>query len=359
MVPDSDHQLSAGLVCAGVIGVAGLLACCEGGRPTIHVIQPLELADAVEVSRSDAVLAVSPSWTFQTNRVRLLAPDTFVRHADVDGRLVWVGRDSWQQTVVSVEEPDGLGLLLVRADKSDSLVLTPPAPSGWRPRLEECGASLCSFTWRDEGGSQFVDVVDMASLTKLNSYPRQVPATLGVADPARDVIYHVDSGYRVVAEDQRTGRLLWTQPVDPPTRRREGDPQVPDILVSGRGRYVLAIQSDSYRGEHLMPELSLVDAKSGERLLIDQTRFAALTDDVCWIDVVPGTDDIVITSMRSEGASLGGSWENHDRRLLGLEQVSLPLLTTVAKRPVTERDPLSAPAQVVPLASGRVLFVGR
>lgn len=356
---DSNHRVRVGLRRAGVIGVAGLLACCDGGRATIHVIQPLELADAVEVARSDAVLAVSHSWTLQTNRVRLLAPESFAPLAKVEGKLVWVGRDSWQQTVVSVEEPDGLGLLLVRADNSDSLVVTPPAPTGWRPRLEECGASLCSFTWRDEGGNQFVDVVDMTSLTKQNSYPRLVPARPGVADPARDVIYHVDSGFRVVAEDQRTGGLLWTQPIDPPTRRRESDPAVPDILVSGRGRYVLAIQSDSYRDEYLMPELSLMDAASGEPLPIDETRFAALTDDVCWIDVVPGTDDILITSMLSKGASLGGSWESRDRRLLGLEQVSLPRLATMVKRPVTDRDPQSMPAQVVPLASGRVLFVGR
>lgn len=343
----------------GLVVVTALLACGDGAPPTIEVTAPRELADAFNVTRSDVVLVISDSSAMSPDKVRLLAPDTFAKIADVEGSLVWAGRRSWQETVLTVEEPDGLGLLLVRADSSDSLVVTPPAPAGWKLDFEECGASLCSFTWRDETGKQFVDVVDMTSLTKLNAYPRVVPARPGEVDPARDVVYHVDNGFRVVAEDQRTGKLLWTHPVDPPEHRRELDTMVPTILVSGRGRYVLAIQGDSYNGELLTPELTILDSANGMPVPIDRARFATLTDDRCWLDPVPGTDDLLITSLRSEGASLGGGWENHDLRLLGLEQVLVPSLTTVARRPVTDRDPMHAPAQVVPLASRRVLFAGR
>lgn len=319
----------------------------------MQIIAPDPLSDALLLERSDVVLMVSASAVLASNKVRLLAPDTYALLADVTGDAVWAGRASWQESVVRVHDPEAGGMVLARADNSDTLVVTPPVGEGWRFAFFECGSSLCSITWRDSANKQFVDVVDMKTLTRITSYAREVAAHAGVADPSRDVIYHADNGLRVVAEDQRTGKSVWAQPLDPLSRGTFAFEEH-EVKLSARGRYVLSVYGwidDAF----LLPKLAVFEADSGTPVAIDQQRFGKIADGSAWIDPVPGTDDILVTGL------IVGSGESPDVRMTHLEQVSLPSLKTVKKHiiPKDDRLRLHAPGQVIPLATGRILLAGR
>lgn len=331
-----------------------LVACGSTSGPPMQLIAPEQLSDSIVLARSDAVLIASLSSVGTDEKVRLLAPDTYALLAEVAGDAVWAGRASWRETVVRVHGRDAGGMVLARADGADTLVVMPPASSGWRLAFFECGSALCSITWRDEFDKQFVDVVDMKALTKVAAYQREVVAHAGVVDPNRDVVYHADNGLRLVAEDQRSGKLAWARPLDPPTAGRGFTFEDHEVKLSAQGRYVLSIHG-WFRGVFQRPALAVFDAVSGSPVAIDQTRFTALADGDAWIDPVPGTDDVLISSLAI------GAGESPDVALTQLEQVALPSLETVRKHVIPKGDPLRlhSPGQVVPLASGRVLLAGR
>ena len=289
--------------------------------------------------------------------MRLLEPDTYAQLIEIEGRPVWAGRTSWRDTVLRIQDPDLSELVLVRPDDTSKLVVTPPDQTGWSLGFHECGARLYSFTWRNEAEDQHVDVIDMPSLSKVTSHTRVVAAQPGIADPQRDIVFHADRGLRIVAEDQRTGEILWTTPLDPPTRRKKMQMDELTVTVTGNGRYVLAIWGhSSYHREYLNPELAVLDSATGRPEPVNQARFEALVDSVSWLDIVPGTDNLTITNL---AVKAGG--ESRVVGLDGLVEVSLPALATVAKYAVPKdhwwRN--HAPAQVVRLASRRVLFAGR
>lgn len=339
---------------ASLAFAGALVACGNSSAPSMQIIAPEQLSDAIVLERSDVVLVVSPSAVLATDKVRLLAPDTYAVLAEVTGDAVWAGRTSWQESVVRVHDPEAGGMVLARADNSDKLVVTPPADASWRFAFFECGSVLCSITWRDDANKQFVDVVDMKTLTKVASYAREVAAHAGVADPSRDIVYHADNGLRVVAEDQRTGKLVWTRPLDPPSTRREFKFEEHEIKLSARGRYVLSVYG-WFRGAFQRPELAVFDASSGTPVPIDQGRFRKIVDGDAWIDPVPGTDDIMVSSL------LIRAGESPDVGLTALEQLSLPSLTTIKEHHLPNDDRLRkhAPGQVLPLVTGRVLLAGR
>lgn len=338
--------------------VALLFSCGDKSRSTMEIITPTQLEDARVLERSEAVVVASLSAVLATTSVQLLDPSTYAEFAKVEGEPVWAGRASWRDTVLRSRDPDSSELTLTKPDSPDKLVVSPPDATGWRLAFKECGAALCSLTWRSEVGAQHVDVVDMKALAKVASYGRAVAAQLGATDPARDVVYHVDRGLRLVAEEQRSGRLLWSAPVDPPTKRKNMDMEELQILVTADGRYVLAIWGwFPYRREYLDPELALFDAATGTSVAVEQKRFDALTNVAVWISPVPGTANILITDLAVRSA-IG---ESRDVGLHGLEEVSLPALASVSRFSVPKDHwwASHAPGQVVPLASGRVLFAGR
>ncbi len=320
----------------------------------MEILTPPQLDSARVLDRSDAVVVASLYSAITDDRVRLLAAETYAELATVVGDPVWPGRTSWGSTVLRIEETEVSKLVLVRADDSDKLVVTPPAPTGWDLGFRECGETHCSFTWDRTGDSQHVDVVDMNSLEKIASYERLVQARRGVVDPSRAVAYHADMGLRLVAEDQRTGAVLWASPIDPPATRRRFDMDELRILVTGRGHHVLAIYGGSPQADEFTnPELSVFDTSTGRPVLVDRARFAALTEAVVRFSTVPGTDNLLITSVRVRS---GG-----ESRILGLveiTEVSVPALIAVSTYSVPKDHWLQshAPGQIIPLASGRVLF---
>lgn len=338
---------------ANVCLAVALASCGDMSKPTIEIVSPSQLEKSRVLVRSSSVIVASRYSAISDESVRLLSATTFEQLGTAVGEPVWAGRASWRDTILRTEDPGVSPLVLAKADGTNKLVVEPPATTGWTLSFRECGETFCSFTWADVAKNQRVDVVNMTSLERVGGYERPVPAWPGVVDPNDSVIYHADKGLRLVAEEQGTGILRWTAPLDMPTKRRQFDMNELRIKVTGRGRYVLAIYGASHRDEFLDAELSVFEAATGKRVPADQARFAKLNDATMMLEAVPGTDNLLLV-----GLGITGGGETRDVGLYSLTEIAIPNLTTVGTFRVPKENWLHshAPDQVLPLSSKRVLF---
>ncbi len=317
----------------------------------MQIVAPPELESVRVLERSETVAVVSSATAVDT--VRLLAPKTYALLAEAPGTPVWPGRATWQETVLRQAPWQLSSLTLVTADGGSSLSVPPPGPAGWQLTFLECGKDLCSFTWEDTASAQHVDVVRMKPLERLAGYSREVRARRGVVHPSRAVVYHADLGLRLVAEDQDTGAILWKAPLSPPDSPAFDIGSL-QVIVTGNGRYVLAIYGGYDRFGFLSPRLEVFDAASGKPVDVDAKRFTTLADDTSVsFESVPGSDNLVIVGKRV----LSGG-ESPTAGLHGIVEVEIPSLTGVSSYRPAAGDSwrIHAPRQVIPLASGRVLF---
>ncbi len=343
-----------------LFGALFATSCGDRSPPPLQLISPAELHHARVVAVSDAVLIVSLGPGPSNKNTRLLNPVTFAKFADVPGEPVWAGRTTWGETILRVpadaSSPDlTSSQSLVRADGADRLVLTPPEATGWRFAFSECGDAWCSVTWTHDNGKQFVDLVSAVSLTKEGSYARDNPARSGVVDPFRPVAYHLDEALRLVAEDQKTGKTLWATAVDKPVGAPSFNVSEFQILVTGRGRYVLVVHDQTGAPK----ELNVYDAANGKKLAIDHAKFRSFTADAVEFAAVPKSDGLLITTYEhvGSGAILTMEGGGGHRGLASITEVSIPGLAVVAARPARKGAEWSGGKVVAtPLASGKVLI---
>ncbi len=339
---------------ASAVAIA-LVACGNSSKATIEFVEPDALADSVMLVRSETFVVVGDEWRRSGRPVRVLSASSFEEVVKTTGDPIWAGRVSGGDTVLLVDEPEASPLVLARADQSDKLVVVPPSESGWRLAYRECGTALCSFSWEEDASKkQHVDVVSMTSLERVAAYERPAATRPGVTDPVAEVTYRLDKSMRVFAENQRTGETRWTTFLDVPSTRKEFNLDEVGLLVTGRGRYVLAVYGSSRHGEFLSPELTVLDAATGDRVAVDQARFAQLADRVMRYEVVPGVDNLLAVSLSVQVEG----WESRDTGLVSVKEVTIPALTTIASHDVPKGHWLrgAAPRQIVPLSSKRVLL---